>query len=761
MQDEFFQAVLGGDVETVKRMLQEAPELATERSDGNTPLHAHVEGGQTGWDSHTIMILLIEHGADINAQNQEGNTALHLAVKHLHEVRRRMGNDEEASRALISLLGLDPALDIENNEGQTAWYEAFGCDEDQVCFWIDEADWLQKARQANVSKIHYTVSQADEGPEIQNIEAFDQNGERVPLSPNEMASYEDYFLARRNGYGGLGEFDPTWPGDFVWDVSKRQVFTRFAMQPSVEPPPLSVDQVDSVADIILCLGTSERAKATVALLAVGESAVDLLCGALENPSWHVAAAAAYVLGKIGKTSAVEPLVQIIEQKRFFVTEAAVWALGQIGDARCIEPIVNLLSDWNAAVDVDVVTMSAGALGHFVQEASSFLNKVVDEGVSNFFYGEAAALAILSRMPGEVVLAPMIRLLLACEFEWEEIECALGQIGWIAAKPLVDLYFDPPNNFDPDSVARALGWIDDARVVDLVFDYVQQDNSQAIQNTAAKMLIDILNDSSHELVWHFAERLLPITLSLHDEYNQFAWEVLEYCCQPEPLRHVIQLVFDRWDATGGSHQECDEAIAQAITDIAALSEVAAPSTALNSEDPAPPSPSDEERIMAMLDGQIALLKPLSSLSAAAAFAALFDQYQKTHDDPAEALPFIKAMVYCGPEAIEELYGLRDNYEDGTVPEFARKALEALNIPALGAKAVPPLLRALRRCSYPGDKRTEIWDHLVSIGPVAVSGIEHEMSLAEKSNSNASYSAGHIDLGTLSNIRKEIYEEMVHV
>lgn len=164
-------------------------------------------------------------GADINVQNQEGNTALHLAVMHLHKVRRLVGaSDLQASYNLLECLKHNPMPDIENNEGQTAWDEAFGCDEEQICFWLEEAERLQRAYQLGISGIEYTITDTDEEPEIQDLEASGWDGEIITLQPNEISRYKDYFLGRRNWYGGLCMFDDNPAGRLAWDVYTKQVY---------------------------------------------------------------------------------------------------------------------------------------------------------------------------------------------------------------------------------------------------------------------------------------------------------------------------------------------------------------------------------------------------------------------------------------------------------------------------------------------------------------------------------------------------------
>lgn len=219
---EIFQLVRDDDYRNVKKLLERRCGIVDLEEDGDKPHHVAARCARA-----SIMNLLLTGRAGLNAQNQQGNTALHLAVQHLHKVRSRNEDEESASQTLMVILRFEPSLMIQNIERQTAWDEAFGCDEDQVCFWIEEAGRLQKAHQENIAEIYYTIAETDEGPEVQNIEAANWNAERVPLSDDDVTNFGSYFLARRDWYGGLGRLDNNSPGRLVWNVSTRHISPEY------------------------------------------------------------------------------------------------------------------------------------------------------------------------------------------------------------------------------------------------------------------------------------------------------------------------------------------------------------------------------------------------------------------------------------------------------------------------------------------------------------------------------------------------------
>jgi ankyrin repeat protein len=100
--DAAVEAIRSGDLETLKRLLRESPDLATARIEGRTLLHV-----ATDWPGHfpngaETVALLVDAGADVNARFQgppSEETPLHWAAS---------SDDVEALDAL-----LDAGADIE------------------------------------------------------------------------------------------------------------------------------------------------------------------------------------------------------------------------------------------------------------------------------------------------------------------------------------------------------------------------------------------------------------------------------------------------------------------------------------------------------------------------------------------------------------------------------------------------------------------------------------------------------------------------
>ena len=91
---ELHEAARVGDLNEMRRLVDEGAELCARDASGRTPLHLAVET-----DQHAAMQLLLQLGASVSEQDDNGLSPLHYAVIH----RRR--------RALVALLG-GPGVDV-------------------------------------------------------------------------------------------------------------------------------------------------------------------------------------------------------------------------------------------------------------------------------------------------------------------------------------------------------------------------------------------------------------------------------------------------------------------------------------------------------------------------------------------------------------------------------------------------------------------------------------------------------------------------
>ena len=74
---QWFNAIYNEDKQTLKELIEDGIDVNAKNENGNTALHLAAEWGVDYW-----VAVLLQHGADIDAINQDGNTALHLAAKN-------------------------------------------------------------------------------------------------------------------------------------------------------------------------------------------------------------------------------------------------------------------------------------------------------------------------------------------------------------------------------------------------------------------------------------------------------------------------------------------------------------------------------------------------------------------------------------------------------------------------------------------------------------------------------------------------------
>lgn len=105
---------LEGREEKIKRLLEAGADVNTKHGSGWTPLMSEARYGPLD----TVMDLFIDYGAELNLQNNEGDTALHIAA---------MDNNTGTAEILLEA-GADPH--IKNKEGKDVM---------DVCVWVSDS----------------------------------------------------------------------------------------------------------------------------------------------------------------------------------------------------------------------------------------------------------------------------------------------------------------------------------------------------------------------------------------------------------------------------------------------------------------------------------------------------------------------------------------------------------------------------------------------------------------------------------------------
>jgi len=105
-QNAWFKAVFNGDEESVSEALAAGFDANTRDGTLNTALHHATKQGHLN-----IMRLLVEVGAELNVQNDDDSTALHLAEKNIESIR------------ILLEAGADP--NVKNRDYNYPYYFAF------------------------------------------------------------------------------------------------------------------------------------------------------------------------------------------------------------------------------------------------------------------------------------------------------------------------------------------------------------------------------------------------------------------------------------------------------------------------------------------------------------------------------------------------------------------------------------------------------------------------------------------------------------
>ncbi len=117
---------------------------------------------------------------------------------------------------------------------------------------------------------------------------------------------------------------------------------------------------------------SIRWNAVLIMSGIGEAAIDPLTLALKDPVWEVRDSAATTLANMGEV-AFDPLLQALDSPHGYARSRAANALGNMGDARAVEPLIRLLS-----AETDFVRWNAAeALGEIGDpEAAEPLSQIL-------------------------------------------------------------------------------------------------------------------------------------------------------------------------------------------------------------------------------------------------------------------------------------------------------------------------------------------------------------------------------------------------
>jgi ankyrin repeat protein len=114
-QEKLNKAIINGDSKLFKELLPNV-DINTFFEGGFTPLMLATE-----FENDEIILLLLSHGAEINKENEHGETALHLAVDiAIDGTHQTGGNPGDEPTSYIKIL-LDHGADInhKNKKGET------------------------------------------------------------------------------------------------------------------------------------------------------------------------------------------------------------------------------------------------------------------------------------------------------------------------------------------------------------------------------------------------------------------------------------------------------------------------------------------------------------------------------------------------------------------------------------------------------------------------------------------------------------------
>ncbi|KAL8919307.1 MAG: hypothetical protein Q9208_006872 [Pyrenodesmia sp. 3 TL-2023] len=147
-------AVTAGDLDVVRYLLENGARTSAGPRD-SLPIHAAAEGGYSG-----ILELLLEHDADVAAQTDKGDTALHFAASG----RVKGYTSPHRSRDCIRiLLGRGVSVDVRGNHAETALHRASSQHRPDVVKRLFQGGASVRAEADNGTPLHYAIYRVRRG----------------------------------------------------------------------------------------------------------------------------------------------------------------------------------------------------------------------------------------------------------------------------------------------------------------------------------------------------------------------------------------------------------------------------------------------------------------------------------------------------------------------------------------------------------------------------------------------------------------------
>ncbi len=181
-------AVSKNNSKMVTDLLKAGADINKASNKGWSPLHYTVNGKSQKHDGSDLIKILVSHGANINHQKDNGDTAVHLAV-----VNNRINE-------LNVLMSLKADINIPDKDGWTPLISAvYFNDVKSIKSLLRSRAAVNKASNKGWSPIHYTVnseeSQKHEGTQLINLLASSQ----ANINSRTDAGYTPLMLAAANG----------------------------------------------------------------------------------------------------------------------------------------------------------------------------------------------------------------------------------------------------------------------------------------------------------------------------------------------------------------------------------------------------------------------------------------------------------------------------------------------------------------------------------------------------------------------------------